>query len=211
VWYHPAETATAVLIPLTITGVDELLELPLPSCPNGLYPQHLIVPFESTAQVCPFLAETATAVLIPLTITGVDELLKLPLPSWPTELFPQHLIVLSKRRAQVWPPPAETATAVLIPLALIGAKEVSVLSLPNWPESFRPQHLTMPSERRAQVWFHPAETFRVFVSVSVVTDKPVKGLAVHPLPVDNRISQLPPVVSHQKSLFPSPSRSPVRH
>ena len=64
----------AVLMPLTETGVDWSVVLPLPSCPLPASPQHLAVPPERTAQVWededPI--ETEVAVLMPLTETGVD-------------------------------------------------------------------------------------------------------------------------------------------
>lgn len=46
-----AVTATAVVMPLTATGDEELVVVPLPSEPSRLYPQHLIVPSASNAQV----------------------------------------------------------------------------------------------------------------------------------------------------------------
>jgi hypothetical protein len=40
----PAEMATAVVIPLTVTGVRELRKVPSPSWPLSFSPQHCTVP-----------------------------------------------------------------------------------------------------------------------------------------------------------------------
>ena len=48
----PAATATAVVMPLTRTGVADGVVVPLPSCPDPFAPQQATVPFWSTAQLC---------------------------------------------------------------------------------------------------------------------------------------------------------------
>jgi hypothetical protein len=77
----PIETDTAVLIPVTDSGVDELVVVPLPSWPLLLEPQHLTVPSESKAQLLLKAVTTEVAVLIPVTDTGVEELFLVPSPS----------------------------------------------------------------------------------------------------------------------------------
>jgi hypothetical protein len=71
VWEYPAETAVALLMLLTVTGVLWLLLEPLPNRLEPPYPQHWTVPPESTAQVWVSPAETAVALLMLLTVTGV--------------------------------------------------------------------------------------------------------------------------------------------
>src|SRR5206468_12447297 len=76
-WKIPASMATAVVIPLTVTGVGSMrvvggaMGAPSPSWPYVLSPQHRIVPSWSRAQVYQPPAERATAVVMPLTVTGV--------------------------------------------------------------------------------------------------------------------------------------------
>ena len=41
-WVAPMVTAVAVATPVTVTGVVELVVVPLPSCPELLSPQHRI-------------------------------------------------------------------------------------------------------------------------------------------------------------------------
>ena len=72
-WEPPAVIAVTPVRPLTATGVDELVVVPLPSWPEELRPQHLTVPVVSRAHECrPAGRDRATAVR-PLTATGVDE------------------------------------------------------------------------------------------------------------------------------------------
>ena len=66
-----APIATAVVIPLTVTGVVRLEVVPLPSSPPSLLPQQLIRLLERRAQVKPLPALTAVALVIPLALTGV--------------------------------------------------------------------------------------------------------------------------------------------
>jgi hypothetical protein len=78
----PTETAVAVLMPETATGVVEHedplhvcgpLVVPLPSSPWLLPPQHSTLPPVSSAQADPPLKEMAVAPLRPETATGVVE------------------------------------------------------------------------------------------------------------------------------------------
>jgi hypothetical protein len=80
---YPAEIATAVLNPLTGTGVLEFAVLPLPKAPVSFSPQHRTVPFATTAQLnwCP--DDTATAAVSPLTVTGMVESVVIPFPNCP--------------------------------------------------------------------------------------------------------------------------------
>src|SRR6476659_8889722 len=80
----PALMATTpVRLPLTATGVDVLVVVPLPSWPTGLAPQHLTMPIgRSCAHECaPPALMAATSVRPPPTATGVDVLVVVPLPS----------------------------------------------------------------------------------------------------------------------------------
>src|SRR5207249_6921130 len=161
-WKTPASMATAVVMPLTVTGVGvgvtglvgegETRTAPLPSSPQVLSPQQRTVPSCRRAQVYQPPAEIATAVVMPLTVTGVG--LKVdgrlgtgslvPLPSWPRSFCPQQRTVPSPGSAQVWNPPAVTATAVS-PVTRTGVEDRLGTGLPSWPVSFRPQHCTVPS------------------------------------------------------------------
>ena len=51
VWNAPAATATALLMPLTDTGLVEPAVVPLPSCPSVFLPQHCTVPSAMSAHV----------------------------------------------------------------------------------------------------------------------------------------------------------------
>jgi hypothetical protein len=75
VWNSPAETCVAVDIPVTVTGVPELVVVELPSWPKELSPQHLKVPLERRAQECLPPAETCVAVVMPSTVTGLKALI----------------------------------------------------------------------------------------------------------------------------------------
>ena len=81
----PPVIATTFVRPLTATGVEELVNVPLPNCPSKLPPQHLTVPAANSAHECATPPEIviATAPLRPLTATGIDESVVVPLPSWP--------------------------------------------------------------------------------------------------------------------------------
>ncbi len=75
------ESPVASLIPVTPTGVDESVIVPLPSTPLTLEPQQLIVPPARNAHVCNAPAVICVAPLMPVTATGVDELVVVPSPS----------------------------------------------------------------------------------------------------------------------------------
>src|SRR5262245_56447420 len=104
----PTLSLVASVIPLTITGVKALVlpDEPLPSCPNGLDPQHAIDPVASSAQLDRPPAPTETAFVIPVTETGVvEKATDDPLPSCPTALRPQHFTVPSASKAHELVPP----------------------------------------------------------------------------------------------------------
>ena len=62
VWFNAAETAaTPLLSPLTSTGVVRVVNVPSPSAPKRLSPQHLRPPAVATAQVWEAAAETEAA------------------------------------------------------------------------------------------------------------------------------------------------------
>jgi len=99
--HHPAVTATAPLIPLTVTWIVEPLVVPFPSCPNWFCPQQWTVPLPRSAQVWSHPALTATAPAMPATCTGVAAVVVVPLPSCPDSLSPQHRTVPSLSTAHV--------------------------------------------------------------------------------------------------------------
>src|SRR5437588_260262 len=98
--------ATAVVKPLTTTGVDDFVVVPLPNWPDPLPPQHLAQPSASSAHEWLPPAVIATALVRPLTATGIDELVVAPLPNCPEALEPQHLTVPLASSAHEWLPPA---------------------------------------------------------------------------------------------------------
>src|SRR5207248_5700297 len=48
-WFPPAAIATAVMNPLTTTGVDASVVVPFPNSPFPLLPQHFAVPLAKSA------------------------------------------------------------------------------------------------------------------------------------------------------------------
>ena len=79
-WYHPADTATAVRPAprlFVITGEEVKLvspvDPPCPNCPNWFEPQHAIEPLSRTAQVCFCPVDMSTAVRPVPRLIGVDE------------------------------------------------------------------------------------------------------------------------------------------
>ena len=81
----------AFVMPLTETGVELLVVLPLPSSPAMLEPQHSILWLERRAQVWMEPALTWVAFVTPVTGTGVELWVVLPLPSSPAMLEPRAL------------------------------------------------------------------------------------------------------------------------
>src|SRR2546426_12250059 len=123
--------ATAVVMPLTVTGVGLTVVglpgtgplVPLPSWPKSFSPQHCTVPLARSAQVWKPPAVTAMAVVIPVTRTGATELnvVVAGSPRWPESLRPQHCTVPFPRGGQEGKPPALTAAAPPDPAAATGA------------------------------------------------------------------------------------------
>jgi hypothetical protein len=158
--------ATAVLLlaqvtpgPPIVTGVVELVLVPLPNWPHWLSPQHRTVPPPRSAQLwCHHPAVTPIAPVMPLTGTGVVLVAVLPFPSCPNWPCPQHWIVPFPRSAQVCRHPALTSTAPVSPVTCTGVVAAVVVPLPNCPKSFSPQHRTVPSLRTAHVWAPPPLT-----------------------------------------------------
>jgi hypothetical protein len=185
-WNSLLLMATASLIPLTFTGVEENASwnrsCPVPSCPRVLSPQQDTLPavcaHEFWAPVDVGLPP-ALIVLTPvrsLTATGVADWLVLPLPSAPLVLSPQHLTVPAVSSAQVWNCPPTTAAAPLAELIVVantGVVELVVLPLPSWPFVLSPQQLTAPVVETPQEWARPAE-----MSTSVARPLTGTGLGV---------------------------------
>jgi hypothetical protein len=139
----PAEMAVTPVRPVTATGVDELVVVPLPSSPWALYPQQSTVPFESSAQAEYSPAEMAVTLVGPRTATGVDELIVVPLPSSPYSLSPQQSTVPFESSPQVKAPPAEMAvtTLSLLVAASFPPLEPELFELPDPLPDPRPELL----------------------------------------------------------------------
>src|SRR5262245_39069454 len=116
VWNDPDAIATAVVMPVTATGMrlsTPAAPMPLPSCPLSLVPQQRTVPSNSSAHEKLAPAVTATAVGRSVTSTGTitRASVLVPLPSCPTLLEPQQRTVPSSLTWQVWTLPAEIRAA----------------------------------------------------------------------------------------------------
>src|SRR6476469_2777748 len=98
--------AMAPVRPVTVTGVAENWpgpEIPFPSSPKELSPQHFTVPPTTTAQAQVWNSAElmASAPVRPATARGGDEKLLIdPVPSSPALLMPQHLTVPVTSNAQ---------------------------------------------------------------------------------------------------------------
>src|SRR5436190_1068623 len=89
--------------PETSTGVGLLVNVPFPSWPLELDPQHFALPAVVSAHVWYVLAEIwAIPEERPETSTGVGLSTMVPSPSWPNPLSPQHFTPPPVVRAQVW-------------------------------------------------------------------------------------------------------------
>ncbi len=86
----------------TFTGVLRRCDVPSPSWPVSLDPQHLAAPPVVTAQVWASPAEMlATPLVSPETWTGVVRSVPVPSPSPPAQLYPQHIAAPPVVTAQV--------------------------------------------------------------------------------------------------------------
>jgi hypothetical protein len=112
---------TALLIPVTPTGVLEDVVEPLPRVPLEFSPQHLTVWPERSAHVLVVMTETCMA----LEMSGI-----VATPVYPV---PAHLIVPSCKTTQVLVPPTETSIAFDIPDMETGVEELVVVPLPSCP------------------------------------------------------------------------------
>src|SRR5205809_343449 len=92
-WLPPAAIAVAIARPVTTTGVDASVVVPLPNWPLAFAPQHFAVPLANSAHERSPPALIATAVLRPVSTTGVDECVLVPFPNWPNAFAPQHFAV----------------------------------------------------------------------------------------------------------------------
>ena len=72
-WKWSVEIWVTPVRPLTLTGVKELVVVPLPSSPVSLKPQHATVPPVRSAQVWSSPAEIWVTPEMPLSLTGVEE------------------------------------------------------------------------------------------------------------------------------------------
>lgn len=99
-WEEPAEIATTVVSPETVTGVAESVFVPLPRRPEPFLPQQRADPFANTAHEWVLPAEIATALVSPGTVTGVNEGAEGAMPSSPYALPPQQRTVPFARTAQ---------------------------------------------------------------------------------------------------------------
>src|SRR5437879_1791850 len=146
-------------VPVIVTGVEELVVVPLPNCPKSFWPQHCAVPSLKSAQVwCHHPPVTATTPVMPTTRTGVDEPVLVPSPSCPSAFRPQHRTVPSPRSAQVCSYPPLTATALVVPPARAAVSRPPLVPSPSCPSAFRPQHRIVWSPRSAQACSYPPLT-----------------------------------------------------
>src|SRR5256885_17127904 len=108
--------ATAVVMPLTVTGVGLTVVglpgtgslVPLPSWPKSFSPQHCTVPLARSAQVWKQPAVTAMAGVIPVTGTGGAGLKEVVggAARWAVALRGPHSCAGSGPGGRVWEPPA---------------------------------------------------------------------------------------------------------
>ena len=156
-----------------------------------LLPQHEMLPFSRTAQVCPEPADTAVASLIFVTDTGsaeVNEKKFIPAPSWAVSLAPQQETPPFSCNTQVCQSPELTLMASLMFGTFIGSAESKALPIspvPSSPRQLSPQQETSPVVWTAQVCSPPAETsiaseilrFQLVENILVLSIPPVKFLA----------------------------------
>jgi hypothetical protein len=139
----------------TSTGVCRLPpDVPSPTWPASLNPQHFAPAAEVTAHPCmPPTPIPDAGPLSAMTSTGPRGALAVPSPSCPPTSHPQHLAVPVERRAHEWYRPVPTSTAPL-PRSntFTGVVDPVVVPSPSWPLSLRPQHRTWPAVVMAQVW-----------------------------------------------------------
>ena len=147
----PAEIASTPERLVTITGVDELMVVPLPSWPDVLAPQHLTVPFASSAHEWLPPAVIATALREAAHDDGRRRVGGGAVAQLTGTVAPQHLTVPFTTSAQECAPPAVTSTAAERPLTTTGVDEFVVVPLPSCPEVLPPQHLTVPSDQCARM------------------------------------------------------------
>ena len=86
---------------MTVTGVEALVVVPLPSSPLVLLPQHFTVLLARSAHVWSPWLVIAVALARPVTATGLDVFVVVALPSCPEVLLPHHLALPVARSAQV--------------------------------------------------------------------------------------------------------------
>ena len=92
----------AVVMPLTSTGVELSVVVPLPSSPYQFSPQQRTEPPARRAHVWKPPEAIASAVVMPLTATEVELSVVVPLPSSPYQFYPQQRTEPPVRSAQVW-------------------------------------------------------------------------------------------------------------
>ena len=142
-----------------VTGVLELVLLPLPNWPQVLSPQHRTVPPPRSAQLwCHHPAVTPVAPVIPLTAAGVVLFAVVPFPSCPNWPCPQHWTVPFPSSAQECRHPALTSTAPVIPTTCTGVVESR--STRCRADRSRPPPSTAPCRplSTAHVWTPPPLT-----------------------------------------------------
>jgi hypothetical protein len=141
----PSETAVASETPETATGVGfgPEPEVPFPSCPPLLDPQHITVPETSLAHESSPPAAIAVAPVIPGTAMAASLLgtVNASAPSCPPLLDPQHATPLSDVIAHAWRSPMSTPIALEIPATIVGVASA--------PELTPPQQTTAPDVRIA--------------------------------------------------------------
>ena len=130
------------------TSMGHCVDVPVPSCPELLFPQHIsmFVEFMTHADDPP-----ADIALFPaprvMSSIGVFADTYVPMPSCPTELPPQQNTAPVLVNAHVWLVPAEIAwtpesSSTTWVAMLLDAEEPS----PSRPDPFEPQHSAAPPD-----------------------------------------------------------------
>ena len=148
-------------------GMLLLVNVPLPSSPSELDPQHNTLPPRVRPQVCE-AAASARYRSAPLTATAVARVVFEPSPNCPAALRPQQYAWPSAVNAHACAKPAFTrstagkpATGESVMLHAVDSKHLSGPSrrpLPSWPLLLLPQHHARFATSTAQAKSWPTAT-----------------------------------------------------
>ena len=147
----PAEIAVAPVSPLTATGVELSVVVPLPSLPNLFPPQHLTPPGGTIAQVSPSPAEIAVAAAKPAHGHRGRAVRQRPVAELADGVRAPALDIAARRRGRRYGPAANGDRSGTADPAH-GHRRRTVVVVPcRATVPVVPQHLTVPPERMAQV------------------------------------------------------------